>query len=198
MTDGRSALSIWKIALYVMAIVGVVASILWLRQAMDVDDDRPPVVVSNGSVVIEDMGGNSASGEAGIFQKATSSPAGRTLWAHLHDGKAPKRFRATVTDSSCGAFYSASNLKRAVFAYAGGGASREIYVRVAGPAWGRVLEFDIDAASSQTQPAPERLVIDPVDGRLLSVTLEFNGPWAPRTCSVSDIASSYVALYETQ
>lgn len=198
MKHERSVIPLWKLALYVLAVAGLVASILWVREALDAEDGRPPVVVSNGSVVIEDMGGSSSIGQAGAFQKSTSSPSGRAVWVHMHDGKPPKQFTATVTDSSCGATFYFSNIKRAVFTYTAGTATREIYARVAGPFWSRALEFDVDAASSQTLPAPERLVVDQPDGRLVSVRFEFNGAGAPRTCGLSEAESAKVTIHQTQ
>ncbi len=166
-------------------------------QRMYDDDDRPPIIVSNGSVIIEDAGGMSSAGP-GEFRKSTSNPAGRTVYVHEHDGKGPRKFNASVSASTCGASYYGLNLKRAVFTYTAAGASREIEVRRRSTMFSRALEFDVDNNASQGQPVPERLVIDEADGRLVSVRLEFNGPTQTRTCEFSDAETARVVFHQTQ
>ena len=167
-------------------------------QRMYDDDDRPPIIVSNGSVVIEDQGGGSSSGTPGEFRKKNNSPVGRVVYAHAHQGKQPRRFNATVNNSTCGATYFAINVKRAGFTYRAAGTSREIITAIGGGYFSRALEFDVDANASQGQPTPERLVIDEADGQLASVRLEFNGPTLPRSCEFADSGNGAVVIHQTQ
>lgn len=101
------------------------------------EDDRPPIIVSNGSIDIEEVeSGNdyTTNGGRGSLAKAGGPVDGRDIWRHAHATGAPKRLHVLVegadgaTTTGCPATYFAQNITDATISYSIDGGFRDVIV----------------------------------------------------------------------
>lgn len=166
------------------------------------EDDRPPIIVSNGSIEVQevDSGNNSTTTNGkGRLDKSASPVDGRNIWSHDHPSKAPKRLHVLVEGAdpamtnSCPAMYFAQDITDATIAYRIDGGQRDVIVSK--DSNNSPVEFSVQESAVVTQPGGlHTLSIDPASGAALtsvkiawrngnsetSVTCQFADGSAPR------------------
>jgi len=167
-------------------LAGAVAAFVAVRfQLMGAEpDDRPPIIVSNGSVRVAEadhrrVGSVPRPGK--ISRKGAAS--GRATWRHEHPGPPIKRMEVVVsgvnpgTSTSCGtqSDFWARKVEKIEIAYTlpTSAVKRVVTVTIAGSS----VEFDVDEAATVTQIAGQEYVVafDEAGANLQMATLTLSG-----------------------
>lgn len=164
--------------------------------------DRPPIVVSDGSIKVEEVDNLDGSIPPRGKGKFTSDSTGKS-WKHEHDGKAPKRLHAlvegsdTTVASNCAALYFVQDITTATFTYRYTGGNRTVVVSRDGND-DVVFKVDQEADVQQTGGL-HTLLIDTNSGAdLASVTFAWGtGSSTPLTCQFANPSSPRITLLQT-
>lgn len=188
----RAALAaIWVLLGAVVAGVAIRYVFMIKSAPMMVDpDDRPPIIVSNGSVRVEEADHRRVGPRPGKFTNAGTANA-KTTWRHDHPGPATKRMEVVISgvnpggSSNCGTqadFYARSvDSIQISYSVLGSTLTREMTVKIAGSH----IEFVVDEAAVATQTAGQEYAVD-FDGvgvKLQTATLELPGGAPSAACT---------------
>ncbi len=182
--------------------IGYVASILQTRS----DDERPPIIVRNGSVHIEEalhmwIGKKNR----GKLLKSPTAPSGKAVWYHEHGNSKANRLNVLVGGIAAGScsttadFY-AADVTNATFYYRVSETERTGVATLGA----NYLELEIDADADATQPSGQTFALDlyknDASTTLKSVTLYWakHGSDGPHTESCIFGAQPQIALFQSK
>jgi hypothetical protein len=140
------------------------------------DDDRPPIIVRNGTVHLE-VSKNGADGLWGELK----DPNGENIWSHSHRGKEPRNFSVVVTGldttvaGSCSSsrYFYAQRAKKVTVSYSvPGAADRNLTFEIVKYQGDRRLQIKANPAAVATPIGDYALDFDGPDVKLKSVTIE--------------------------
>lgn len=156
------------------------------------DDERPPVIVRNGSVRIEEV----ESDVRGSIKLKSGS-----TWYHEHTAAGPKRMdvEVTGTSSGCGTTgrFFASKIDNVVINYKlADGTARKVTFRADIPA--KRIEIDVDGSASTSQPSNYILDLDGAGTTLVSAVLNRPGASKTWTCTLDPAANPQVRMIQGQ
>jgi hypothetical protein len=199
----RSTFSIQELAIRILlpmliggAIVYAVMQLMTTRGS-----DRPPIIVSDGSIEIEESASaddTTTTPGKGKLEKLAAPVDGRNVWRHAHPGGAPTRLNVLVEgadtslSTNCPAMYFAQNFTAATISYAVDGGSRTVIVSK--EPGNKPLDISVDLNAGATQTYDHTLTLDKeLNAKLASVdivwttgntsttvTCRFGGSAAPR------------------
>jgi len=146
------------------ALLGGFLTFLALRDD-DSDPDRPPIIVRNGSVIIEER----SSSVPGELKHAS----GKT-WYHAHAHRGPKRLNAFVVgiaNNSCGSGVSnfVSNVKKTIVTYSLGENTWTLELSIRN----KQIEIDVVSGPDPTNTSKTMLSFADRDARLKEVLFEY-------------------------
>jgi hypothetical protein len=153
----------------------------------DDDPDRPPIIVRNGSVIVEER----VSPARG---KWTKDPTKRT-WYHEHAHKGPKRLNAFVVgvaNNTCGSGGTnlVSNVKKAIFTYKLGNETRVIEILNRG----NRVEIDVVSGPDPTVVNDWTLSFDAAGATLTEA--RFERPGGSDTCGLDSGAAITITQHK--
>lgn len=134
----RQTVSFKDVLPFLLALlVGVaIGYVVFRSMSVRASDDRPPIIVSDGSIEIEEVeSGNYSAPTGGKGTLETPGPVnGRSTWTHKHTKDKPKRLHALVEGAdaaranNCPAVYFAQDITEATIVYSLNGAQRDVIV----------------------------------------------------------------------
>lgn len=140
------------------------------------EDDRPPIIVSNGSIEIQEVdSANDSTTTPGKGTFKSGNPVnGRKIWTHEHSADKPKRLHVLVegADSAltanCPAMYFAQNITAATITYSVDGGSRDVIVSK--PTGNESVEINVRQDATVDDSSGYTLTVDEdINAKLVSV-----------------------------
>lgn len=171
------------------------------------EDDRPPIVVSDGSIEIQEVATGTPSGPTGAMGTLeTAAPVdGRSIWQHKHTKDKAKRLHALVEGAdaamtnNCPAVYFAQDITHATIVYSLNGGQRDVIVSK--QPGNEPVEISVQQSAGWNQSnGTHTLTLEPETGAALaSVTLAWgNGSSATsQTCQFGQTAAPRIVFLQT-
>lgn len=206
-TSERSMFSIQEVIVrfLIPMLIGGGIVYLMMQYAAGPGGDRPPIIVSDGSIKVDEVdssGGPVPSGGKGTF-KTVGTSGSRTTWKHEHPDKGPKRLHVLVEgsdaalSSNCPAVYFVQDIATATLAYRYTGGDRTVVVS-RDSSDNVVFDVDKDADVKQTGGLHTLLIDEGGGADLVSVTFGW-GPGNPGsvTCQFGTSPAPRLTLLQT-
>ena len=142
------------------------------------EDDRPPIIVSNGSIEIQeaDANGSVTTGGRGSLKDVSGATDPRKTWQHDHTARAPKRLHVLVegADSTiggnCAAMLFVQNISKATISYSTTSGPRDVVVSK--QPGNQPVDISVQKDADVTQPDVYALSVDkPGIAALVSVEI---------------------------
>jgi len=199
----RSKFSLQEMVIRVMfpMLIGGAVVYAAMQYMTSLGSDRPPIIVSDGSIEIEeaDYADDTTTTPAkGKLEKLAAPVNGRNVWRHDHGASAPDALNVlvegadTTMQGNCPAMYFAQNITEATISYGIDGGSRTVIVSK--ERGNKPVDISVETSAVVAQPYPYVMTVDKdVNAKLASVkimwkkgnieravTCQFGGALPPR------------------